>query len=163
MAVAGTGPRMKHYTRTEIQGVIDHEGVGNSDLSFLCALSTYAVVIDNPKTGEAEPLGLKSISVGVIESHDYPTGIYQSPGQPVFIVINEVDSILDYDFISELHPTHDYEIYLWMSAPWGAPGTSFGIYGEWYRSDVYKDYMTPYDGTTLGWEDLVPTQDEENE
>lgn len=163
MTTAVAGERKRRYSKDDILDIIRHEGITRDDFTYLCALSTYAMVADNPNTGEGALAGLKSISVAVIETDAYPTGYFFELGTEPIIVMNESSSILDYDFISELHPAHDWEIYLWLSCPWHGLNEPMGIHGEWYRREVYKDGMLPFDGKTLGWEDSAPMKDEENE
>lgn len=161
MSMTATGERKRRYSKGDILDIISYEGISRDDFTYLCALSTYALVVDTPNTEEGTLAGMKSISIPVIETDAYPTGYFFEPGTEPVIVLNEGASVLDYDFISELHPSHDWEIYLWLSYPWDVVSAPIGIHGEWYRSEVYKDGMMPYNGKTLGWEDSAPTQDEE--
>lgn len=163
MVAVTFGERKRRYSKSDILDIISYEGITRDDFTYLCALSTYAMVVDNPNTGDGTLAGLKSISVAVIETDAYPTGYFFELGTEPIIVMNESSSILDYDFISELHPAHDWEIYLWLSCPWHVTSEPMGIHGEWYRREVYKDGMLPFDGKTLGWEDSAPKQDEETE
>lgn len=162
MASVVAGERKRRYTGDEIKDIIREEKVGPGDLSFLCALSTFGMVVDNPNTGEGTLAGMKTISIPVIETDAYPTGYFFEVGSDPIIVLNDEASVLDYDFISDLHPAHDWEIYLWMTCPWDSSEESFGLFGEWYQRDVYKDGIMPFDGKALGWEDSAPTKDEEN-
>ena len=153
------GERKRRYSMDEITNIITSEQLTGDDFDWLCALSTYAVVVDNPVTKNGAIAGMRSVCVTVIHTDMFPTGYFFDAGLEPVIVINDETSILDYDFISDLHPMHDWEIYLWLSHPWAVPETPLGIYGEWYRSDTYKDGIMPFDGKTLGWEDQPPVVD----
>ena len=163
MTTVAAGERKRRYSKGDILDIISYEDITSDDFTYLCALSTHAMVADVPNKDEGTLAGLKSISVAVIETDAYPTGYFFEVGNAPIIVLNESSSILDYDFISELHPAHDWEIYLWLSYPWDAVDAPMCIHGEWYRNEVYKDGMVPFDGKTLGWEDSAPNQDEETE
>lgn len=149
--------RKRLYTRSEIAELVDSEELEDSDdYTWLCALSTYAMVISNNGIGGSAFAGLKTICIPVIHTDTHQTGYYFEPGQEPIIVINEDRSILDYDFISELHPVHESEVYLWLSDPWTEPDIHLGVHGEWYRSDTYKDGIERFNGKSLDWEDLPP-------
>lgn len=148
--------RIKKYSWDDIRKIVEDEELSYLDMTYLAAISTHAVVIPLDKDLSALA-GLKTTSVLVFLVADYPTGIYTSPGDSPIIIINESASVLDYDLVSELHPVHDSEIYLWLSEPWEDVDSDLGIHGEWYRSDVYPDGITPFDGETLGWADQPHT------
>lgn len=160
-----TNDHKKRYNAGEIKDIARHENItGRDDMSFLCAMNIHPMVVEHPSSGKATLANLRTVSIPVIETDDYPTGIYFEPGRMPIIVINSEISILDYDFISDLHPVQDSEIYLWLSHPWeDIEEEALGIYAEWYRREVYKDGIMPFDGKTLGWEDSAPGGDEENE
>lgn len=164
--VTATNDRKRRYSAEEIKDIARHENITDrEDMSFLCAMNIQPMVVENPKSGMATLANLRTVSIPVIETEDYLTGIYFEAGQMPIIVINTDISLLDYDFISDLHPVEDSEIYLWLSHPWEVleeEEEDVGIYAEWYRREVYKDGMRPYDGKTLGWEDSAPRKDEED-
>lgn len=157
------GERKRRYTKAEITSIIASEQLVPEQFSWLCALSTSAMVINQPDSTYGIMAGLRSVCVVVIEVDSYPTGIYYETGEDPVIIINTDSSILDYDFISELHVMHDWEVYLWTAFPWTIVDAPVAIYGEWYRSDTYKDGITPFSGKELGWEDLPPASDDEEE
>lgn len=152
--------RIKRYTSEEIAGLFREEQVGPRDFTYLVAISTYAGAGINPRTGEVEVMGLKTVSTFVLHTHDYATGIYQQVGEPTVIILNDRRSVVDYDLISELHPMHDWDVYLWADEPWHKEYYDFGLHGEWYRRDVYPDGIEPFDGKQLGWADLSPIKEE---
>lgn len=159
------GERKRRYTKDEINNIIRHERiVGNEEFSFLSAMNAQPFVGEDPHTKETVFGFLKTITVPVIETEDFGTGYFFEQGHAPLLVINAELSVLDYDFISELHPAHDCDMYLWLSHPWEIPDTPLGVYGEWFRREVYKDGMMPFNGKTLDWEDLPPkTYEEDNE
>lgn len=163
--VAATNGRKRRYNAEEIKDIAKHEDITGIDgMTFLCALNMQPMIVEYPSPGMATLANLRTISIPVIETEDYLTGIYSEAGHMPIIVINADRSIMDYDLISDLHPVKDSEIYLWLSHPWEElEEEDLGIYGEWYRRIVYKDGMRPYDGTTRGWEDQPPTSYEETE
>lgn len=144
--------RIKKYSWNELSQVIEAEQLSYDDMTYLTSISTYAAVTDLGK-GRTALAGLSSKSILVFLVAQYPTGVYSEPGISPIIVINEDETVLDYDLVSELHTNHDWEIYLWLSEPWEDNDSNLGIHGEWYRSDVYPDGMKPFDGENLGWED----------
>ena len=146
--------RMKMYGRGDMMDAVAREQLDGEDMSFLAAISTFAMVAELPGMVEPKLAGLRTVDIPVFDVTDHPTGIFQEVGQQSIIFINGGDSLLDYDFISELHPQHDWDVYLWMSCPWRNFESDIGLYGEWYRRDVYPDGMLAYDGKMLGWEDL---------
>lgn len=154
--------RKKRYSKDDINDIIRDEHISSDDFTFLCALSTHATVMEHPHTGQGVLAGMRSVDVVVLESDKYPTGYFFETGQQPVIVINEESSILDYDFISDLHPMHDWDVYLWLTYPWTIAETPIGIHGEWYRREVYPDGIVAFDGVTLGWEDKNPTDKESN-
>lgn len=125
------------------------------DFSHLVALTPYGMVGINPLSGMAELSGIVPVDVLVHNTEDYPTGIYQPDGGKPVIILNDWQTPLDYDLISQLHPMHDWEVYLWMDVPYADTHKDIGLYGEWYRSVYYPDGMQPFDGVPLGWEDSV--------
>lgn len=167
----GSGERKRRYSKQDIMDIILHERITREDCTYLCALSPHGMVLDTYVEGVSSLVGMKSISVIVIETEDYITGYFSEPGAEPIIVMNENISVLDYDFISQLHPVHDYEIYLWLTQPWDIEDIVDGMeidslvgnLGEWYRRDVYKDGIMPYDGKLLGWADTNADGSEEHE
>lgn len=158
-----TGERKRRYSKDDINNIVSEEGITSDDFTFLCALSNYAMVTEHPYTKKGVVTGMKSVDVVVLQTDKYPTGYFYEPGVQPVIVINEDNTILDYDFISELHPMHDWDVYLWLSHPWTVADTPLGIHGEWYRRDTYKDGMLPFNGKTLDWEDRNPNEEEDND
>lgn len=157
------GERKRRYTKDEINNIIRHERIlGNEEFSFLSGMYAQPSVGENPHTKETVLAFLKTVTVPVIETEEFETGYFFEQGHAPLLVINDERSMLDYDFISELHPAHDCDMYLWLNHPWEIPDTSLGVYGEWYRREVYKDGILPFDGKTLGWEDSAPIKDEED-
>lgn len=152
--------RIKKYSRDDIQRIIREEGCTPDEVTYLTALSNFAIVAEIPGFPEPKLAGMMSVDILVFQVSNYPTGIYQAAGQQPIILLNEDWSLLDYDFISDLHTQHDWDVYLWLSEPWTETERSFGIHGEWYRRDVYPDGMKAFDGKTLGWEDKAPISKE---
>lgn len=157
--------RKRRYGRGEIRDILRHEEItARDDFSFLCALAVQPQVVPLPESGKHTLGNLRTISIPVVETEDYPTGIYFETGDSPVIVLNTKETITDYDTISDLHPVKDSDAYLWLDQPWEEPtDDDLGIYGEWYRREVYKDGMRPYDNKTLGWEDQPPKSYEEDE
>ena len=151
--------RIKRYSNDDIKGIIQDEDLTSDDMSYLTAISNFAIVATVPGEKEGKLAGLKPVEIPVFLVYDHYTGIYREPGQYPIIFLNEEASILDYDFISELHPQHDWEVYLWLAHRWSDADSDLGIHGEWYRRDVYPDGMTPFTGE-LGWEDRAPVEEE---
>lgn len=151
--------RFREYTKVEILAVIMAEHVGREDFTYLSALSNYALVGYNPETNDSSLAGIKCVDVKVVHTDRFPTGIFHQLGTEAVIVLNEEESILDYDLLSEMHPMHDWDVYLWLSDKWANEGTDLGIHGEWYRRDVYPDGIEPFNGK-LGWADLPPAKGE---
>lgn len=152
--------RMRRYTQNQIGNILKQEGITPDDMTFLTAISNYAIVVEVPGQDEGKLAGLKATDVPVFEVSGYPSGIWQEDGKQPIILLNTDTSIMDYDFVSELHPQHDWDVYLWMDVPWVSAKESFGIMGEWYRRDTYPDGFKPFDGQSLGWEDLPPNEEE---
>ena len=150
------GNQIKRYNQAEMVSLMHTEKVGADDFTYLSALHNYGIVGVDEATGATSLAGIKCVDVKVIQVDQYETGYFYEQGKELFIVINEGNTILDYDFISEIHPIKDADVYLWISRPWADVGSDIGIHGEWYRRDTYKDGMEPFNGTTLGWEDLPP-------
>lgn len=152
------GGRKRSYTIEEINEIVQAEGISPEETTFFTAISSTAMVIDS------KPVGLRSVTVPVIETDTYQTGHHTHPARGVILVINTETSVLDYDFISELHPMHDWDVYLWTMYPWDSGEQRLGVFGEWYRRDVYPDGISPFDGETLGWEDSNNnTREEDND
>lgn len=149
------------YTAREIAAIIIHENVTPEEYGFLTAVSAYGMVGKNPATGVTEAVGIKPVDVVTYNTDKYPTGIFRELGRPPIIVLNDEDSILDYDFISELHPMHDWDIYLWADTPYIKAGTDIGIFGEWYRRDYYPDGIEPFVMPVA--EEVEEVMDEEEE
>lgn len=145
--------RVKRYNKVEMVLLMRDEGLTAEDCSYLAALETYGVVGSAGNDGAIQFINTTNVKVLYVNG-EHPTGYYQQPGQARVIVINEDTSVLDYDLMSELHGLADAEIYLWLDHPWIDDQCPLGIHGEWYRRDTYKDGMLPFDGKTLGWEDL---------
>ena len=150
--------RIKRYNKHEMGSLLHTEKVEAEDYTYLTALHNYAIVGTNEETGMVDMAGIKCVDVKVIQVDQYETGYFYEQGKELFIIINEEASILDYDFISEIHPIKDADVYLWITRPLEEAGTDIGIHGEWYRRDTYKDGMMPFDGKTLGWEDMPPQE-----
>ena len=152
--------RLRRYSGDDIRRITREEGISSEDLTFLSALSNFASVIEVPGSEEPKLANLRTVDIPVIQVSTVPTGIYREQGKQIIIVINEDSTILDYDLISDLHPMHEWDVYLWFDRPWLEIDSDLGIHGEWYRRDVYPDGMSPFTGE-LGWEDRAPV-DEEN-
>lgn len=147
------------YNEDEIREIIDSEATDYQDVSFLTALSTFGGVADLGE-GEARFGWVKPVAVLVIETTDYQTGIFKQHGALPILVLNIDQVVMDYDFISAVHTTTEADIYIWSAVPWSDVTSDLGVYGEWYRRDVYKDGMKPFEGTQT-WEDLPPTSYDE--
>ena len=152
--------RLRRYSGDDIRRITREEGISSEDLTFLTALSNFASVIEVPGSEEPKLANLRTVDIPVIQVSTVPTGIYREQGKQIIIVINEDSSILDYDFISSLHPMHDWDVYLWLDRPWLDIDSDLGVHGEWYRRDVYADGMSPYKDE-LGWEDQAPVDEED--
>lgn len=151
---------LARYSMDDINQIIEELDIARSDATWLTAITTYASVTEIGARG-AMPVGMPAVDVLTFEVVGYPTGIYRAPGQQPIILLNAEDDILDYDFISRLHPAEDYEIYLWLDEPWEHPsGEEMHCFGEWYRSEVHKEHMPRYESGPLQWPDL-PKQTEE--
>lgn len=153
--------RIRRYSKDDIGRIFEDEEITGDDLTFLTAISNFAMVAEVPGQKEGKLAGLAPVEVPVFLVYNHYSGIYQEAGQQPIIILNEEASIMDYDFISELHPQHDWDVYLWISRPWKDVDTDFGIHGEWCRRDVYPDGMQPFNGEVRGWEDSAPDTEEE--
>ena len=151
--------RLRRYSGDDIRRITREEGISSEDLTFLSALSNFASVIEVPGSEEPKLANLRTVDIPVIQVSTVPTGIYREQGKQIIIVINEDSTILDYDLISDLHPMHEWDVYLWLDRPWLEIDSDLGVHGEWYRRDVYADGMSPYKDE-LGWEDLAPVEEE---
>lgn len=151
--------RIRRYSGDDIRRITREEGISSEDLTFLTALSNFASVIEVPGSEEPKLANLRTVDIPVIQVSTVPTGIYREQGKQIIIVINEDSTILDYDLISDLHPMHDWDVYLWLDRPWLEIDSDLGVYGEWYRRDVYPDGMSPFTDE-LGWEDRAPVSEE---
>lgn len=151
--------RLRRYSGDDIRSITREEGISGEDLTFLTALSNFASVIEVPGSEEPKLANLRTVDIPVIQVSTVPTGIYREQGKQIIIVINEDSTILDYDLISDLHPMHEWDVYLWLDRPWLEIDSDLGVHGEWYRRDVYADGMSPYKDE-LGWEDLSPVEEE---
>lgn len=147
------GNNIKQYNKYEVVSLLHTEKITADDFTYLTALQTYGAVSDEGLTG------FKCVDIKVAAVDEYPTGFFFEQGKELLLVINEEKSILDYDFISRLHPIEDADIYLWLSHKWADVGSDLGIHGEWYRRDVYPDGIRPFQDK-LGWEDLTPQMGE---
>lgn len=154
--------RFKKYTEAEFREVISDSDVTADNHSYLSAIDSHALMVYNPETDKHTLSGMRTISVHLIETDTYPTGFYSDPGRQYAIVLNTTASLLDYDLMSELHPMKDKTAYMWVEYPWDTLDAPYIIYGEWFRSDAYPDRFPPFDGQ-LGWADLPPEKDEEDE
>lgn len=143
---------IKRYGRTDLPGIFDSEGLIPSDMSFLSAISNFAIFAKVEDEDEHKLAGLHTVDIPVFEVVNHPTGIYQRVGEQIIIFINEDFDELTYDLISELHPQHDWDIYLWLTHKWKDIDKDLGIHGEWYRRDDYPDGMRPFTGK-ISWED----------
>ena len=152
--------RIRRYSEDDIRRITRDEMISNDDLSFLTALSNFASVIEVPGEKEPKLANLRTVDIPVLQVTTVPTGIFREQGKQIIILINEDSSILDYDFISSLHPMHDWDVYLWLDRPWLDIDSDLGVHGEWYRRDVYPDGMSPFTGE-LGWEDRAPVDEED--
>ena len=141
--------KIKQYNKHEMVSLVHTEGITESDYTYLTSLNMDATVGDDTTAKWITPVG-----VLVIQTPNYPTGYFINPGVGVVLIINEVESLLDYDFVSALHPIADADVYLWTTAEWKDDDQPLGLCGEWYRRDTYKDDMKPFNGVRLGWEDL---------
>ena len=151
--------RIRRYSEDDIRRIIRDEMITGDDVTFLTAISNFATVIEVPGVKEGQLLGMRSVDIPVFQVSSVPSGIFKDVGSQTIILINEDSSILDYDFISELHPIHDYDVYLWLDRPWLEIDSDLGVHGEWYRRDVYPDGMTAFNGMQ-GWEDIAPVDEE---
>lgn len=151
--------RIRRYSEDDIRRITRDEMISNDDLSFLTALSNFASVIEVPGSKEPKLANLRTVDIVVLQVSTVPTGIFREQGKQIIILINEDSSILDYDFISSLHPMHDWDVYLWLDRPWLEIDSDLGVHGEWYRRDVYPDGMSPFTDE-LGWEDRAPVEEE---
>lgn len=151
--------RIRRYSEDDIRRITREEEISGEDLTFLTALSNFASVIEVPGEKEPKLANLRTVDIPVFQVYTVPTGIFREQGKQIIILINEDSSILDYDFISSLHPMHDWDVYLWLDRPWLDIDSDLGVHGEWYRRDVYADGMSPYKDE-LGWEDLAPVEEE---
>lgn len=151
--------RIRRYSEDDIRRITREEEISGEDLTFLTALSNFASVIEVPGSEEPKLANLRTVDIPVIQVSTVPTGIYREQGKQIIIVINEDSTILDYDLISDLHPMHEWDVYLWLDRPWLDIDSDLGVYGEWYRRDVYADGMSPYKDE-LGWEDRAPVEEE---
>lgn len=151
--------RIKRYNYDDIRKIFSNEGLSSDDMSFLCAISNYAAMYEVP--GEEEPkLGhILTSEVPVFVVDDAESGIFFKKGSQPVIILNPTRSVMDYDFISHLHPQNDWDVYLWLDVPWSATEEDLGVYGEWYRRHVHKDGIEPFDGT-LGWADIAVKQED---
>ena len=152
--------RIRRYSGDDIRRITREEGISSEDLTFLTALSNFASVIEVPGSEEPKLANLRTVDIPVIQVSTVPTGIYREQGKQIIIVINEDSTILDYDLISDLHPMHEWDVYLWLDRPWLEIDSDLGVHGEWYRRDVYADGMSPYKDE-LGWEDQAPVDEED--
>lgn len=151
------------YSRDDINEIIAELGIVSDDATWLTAITTYASVTDIGENA-AMLVSMPAVDILTFEVVGYPTGIYRAPGQQPIILLNAEDDILDYDFISRLHPASDYEIYLWLSEQWEHPtDEELHCYGDWYRSEVYKDHMPRYAGGELEWPDLPKVSEEDTD
>lgn len=151
--------RLRRYSGDDIRRITREEEISGEDLTFLTALSNFASVIEVPGSKEPKLANLRTVDIPVIQVSTVPTGIYWEQGKQTIIVINENSTILDYDLISDLHPIHEWDVYLWLDRPWLEIDSDLGVHGEWYRRDVYADGMSPYKDE-LGWEDRARVEGE---
>lgn len=148
--------RIRVYTKGEIKDIVSDGDYHVDDLTYLCALSSHAEVLGNPFNGSPALMGLRSISIPVITTDKYVSGYYVEAGQQPMIVINVDASVIDYDFISDIHPMQNMDVYLWTDMPYTEDSDYLGLSGEWYRRDVYPDKFKPFNGDLRSWEDLPP-------
>lgn len=144
--------RIRRYSADEIKEIGGGKNISPDDITFLTAIHSYALIVDG------KLFGAKTVDIPVIQTDTHQTGIYKEQGQMPVIIINEEQSILDYDFISALHPLEGADVYLWISHAWVDVGADLGIHGEWYRRDVYSDNMEKFKELPLTWEDLAPEE-----
>lgn len=143
------GPR--EYTLEEVQALIKQEGVrSEADFSYVAAVDTYALFVEHE--GDHVLASRPGVSVRVIETTLAQTGYFVGPKAPPLIVLRKGD-LLHYDLISELHPFKDCDVYLYLPHPWEATDNHLSPYEVWYRREVYKDKMEPFEGV-LGPADL---------
>lgn len=138
---------IKRYNKHEVISVLHTEKITADDFTYLTAIHNHAAVHDG------NVMGLNCVDIKVAAVDNYPTGFFHEQGKELLLILNEEQSVLDYDFISKLHPIADADVYLWISHKWDDAGTDLGIHGEWYRRDVYPDGMRPFKDKP-GWEDI---------
>lgn len=145
------------YTRDDIQKILRHDNFTNNDeLSWLTSVQVEPVM---HQIGEDWKLAhLPSVDIQVIETDNFKTGIMHAENERPVIVLNEDDVVMDYDFISHLHPIHDAAAYLWVTEPY-ASTKEYEIHNYWFREDTYPDPLPPHDGS-LGWADKVIVEEE---
>lgn len=157
------GRDLARYSMDDIKQIIEELDIARSDSTWLTAITTYASVA-NIGDDKTMMVSMPAVDVLTFEVVGYPTGIYHAPGQQPVILLNAEDDILDYDFISQLHPAGDYEIYLWLAEPWEQPsGEELYCFGEWYRSEVHKEHMPRYESGPLQWPDLPKITEEDTD
>lgn len=162
-----TADRFRRYTRDEVRRIMAEQGYSIDDLTYLTSVSNYAMVSEmpshNPKEMNSYAAWMRSVDVAVLEISDYATGIYQEAGQAPMILLNTETAVMDYDFVSELHPQHDWDVYLWVMFPYTISDMPLVVMAEWFRRDVYPDNMSKYTEGELGWEDRREDSEEDDD
>lgn len=154
--------RYKQYTLKEIRDILEENNYQPEDMTFLSAATAHGGVTDLGDGLGWKVSALGTVNTMTIETEKHPTGIFKQSGYLPVIILNSDRDILDYDFISGLHPIPDAEVYLWSEYPYSAADMPLIVYDEWFRRDTYKDGMRPFDGKTLGWEDTANVYSEED-
>lgn len=129
--------RITRYTPDEARRIFSMEGTGPDDASYLAAIMIDMMVHKEEESSEGQLIGMPTKSIRVYETAIGSTGYVHVPGLIPIIIINE-DEMLDYDLISNLHPTKDAHVYMWMTAPYESDH-DIQLYNIWYRDETYPD------------------------
>lgn len=159
-AAAAEDDGFRQYSEGQIADILtDEDFDADSDISYISALRTHALVGTPEGFDHAVVTGFKSVGIMTLETYNYQTGVMFEVGSDPIIVLNLRQTLPTYETISALHPVRDSDVYIWADAPWEAQ-QKIHVYGDWFRRDVYHEYMPPYRGHLIQWPDFVITEEE---
>lgn len=127
--------RAHEYTKDEIKSLFRNEGIESGDATFLAAIQIDPMVFG--EEGSETAHNLPTRSVNVYETETGATGYYHWLGHGRIVVLN-VNDMIDYDLVSELHQQKDAHVYIWSTTPFEGEA-DFELINTWYRDETYPD------------------------
>lgn len=132
----------KRYNTEDVRSIMREEELTPQDMTYLTAMYVHPMFLEHD--GGHEFTWVKPMTISVFDMEDHDTGVLANAAG-VILMLNTRD-LLDYINISQLHPAHEADVYLWTIDKWES-NEDLHVMAEWWRADAYPPRFESFNGT----------------